>query len=79
MVRATSIFGFQVFEILEDGRVKVTSVSQADLNLGTAAKMAFNAIAPTMVPKTLREWRNKLDAYLVGGVYEGPDGDEEEV
>lgn len=45
IVRATTILGFHVIELLEDGRIKFEGIMQNDFNLGTG--MMARAAAAT--------------------------------
>jgi hypothetical protein len=48
--------GFHVFETMEDGRVKMTMVTQTDDNIKGSALIGYKALAPTLIPKQLKEW-----------------------
>jgi hypothetical protein len=56
IVRATTILGFHVFETLDDGTKKFTSVNQTDVALKGAALIGFKALAPQVIPKNLKIW-----------------------
>jgi len=54
MKRSTSLIGFHVFEKLEDGRVKLSIVTQTDENIKGAALIGYKAVIPTVLPKIIK-------------------------
>lgn len=66
VVRAQTILGFHVIEILEDGRIKFEGIMQSDFNLGTGMMArAAAATALGQIPKSLKVWFSSLEDWAI--------------